>query len=297
METRPRSAALVSESQVEAAISLLTDSSDRVVEGCRRALLAHATLAESLLRERLLSASGAEADTLRAALLDVVGSRLEAPLMDHIVHGPSLEQGSILIGRLIDATESPIGVSAALDAMAAQVSAELEARRAAGTLADAGPDGELAVLTEVLVRGHALTGTDTRHADARDAVLHGVISRHRGLPLALCMTWLLVARRVGLPLHGVNMPGHFLLRWERPGQVLVLDPFHGGRILKDGECRRMLVDAGYPSIDVTLLHATDRDMLLRTLRNLMMIASRLRERELAARCARIISRTTAIIGA
>ncbi len=297
MESRPRTAAVVSESQVEAAISLLTDSSDRVVEGCRRALLDHASLAESLLRDRLRTATGADAETLRAALLDVVGSRLEAPLVEHIVHNPSLEQGGILIGRLIDASESPLAVTAALDAMAAQVSAELEARRAAGTATDAGPDSELAVLTDVLVRGHGLVGTDTRHADAWDAVLHGVTQRQRGLPLALCMTWLLVARRVGLPLHGVNMPGHFLLRWERPGQVLVLDPFHGGRILRDAECRAMLVDAGYPSIDVTLLHATDRDMLLRTLRNLMMIASRLRQRELAARCARIVSRTTAIIGA
>jgi DNA-binding NtrC family response regulator len=219
---RKDGAALVSESQVEAAISLLTDSSDRVVEGCRRALLAHAEMAESLLRERLSRSSGEEADALRSALVDVVGSRLEAPLIDHLVHAPSLEQGSILIGRLIDASELPGSVTAALDAMADQVVAELARPDRSGR--DSDDDRELAVLTDVLVRQQQLTGADPTRADPWDAVLHGVTLRQRGLPLALCMTWLLVARRARLPLHGVNMPGHFVLRWEGSGGTRILDP-------------------------------------------------------------------------
>jgi hypothetical protein len=316
MPTRKAPPALVSESQVEAAISLLTDTSDRVVESCRRALLEHAELAESLLRERLARSTGDEAEALRTALVDVVGSRLEAPLIDHLVHAPSLEQGSILIGRLIDASELPGSVTAALDAMADQVAAELAsprrtgrdgtgrdgagrdgAGRDAGRQAAADSDRELSVLIDVLVRQQQLTGADPSRAEPWDAVLHGVTLRQRGLPLALCVTWLLVARRARLPLHGVNMPGHFVLRWEGSGGTRIIDPYHGGRLVSDEDCRRMLVSSGYPSIDVTLLHATDRDMLLRTLRNLVMIASRRRERVLGARCARILSRTAAIIGA
>ncbi|HTE05974.1 MAG TPA: hypothetical protein VK824_07245, partial [Planctomycetota bacterium] len=155
MSTRDRNPAVVSESQVEAAISLLTDSSDRVVEGCRRALLAHGTLAESLLRERLASVGGAEADTLRAALLDVVGSRLEAPLVDHMVHGPSLEQGSILIGRLIDTGESPVSVGDTLDALAGQVITALASgdEPRAGADAAAGQPGPPAAGTAGAIAG------------------------------------------------------------------------------------------------------------------------------------------------
>jgi regulator of sirC expression with transglutaminase-like and TPR domain len=281
--------ALASESQVEAMISLLTDESEAVVEGCRRALRAHAEMAEPLLRERLGQVSGDEQAAVLAALVDLVGGRIEAPLVDHLVHAPELEAGSILIGRLIDPSEQPGHVPAALDAMADQVAAELGSARE--------PGRELTVLADVLVRQNGLSGQDPGQADAWDAVLHGVTLRQRGLPLALCMTWLLVARRVGVPLVGVNMPGHFLLRYRRGGLSMLVDPYHQGRAVREEECRSHLTSAAGGKVDLSLLDATDRDMLLRTLRNLVMIATRRGERRLAARCARILGQTTRLVGA
>ena len=288
-----RSPALISESQVEAMIHLLTDNSDTVIEACRKGLLDHAEMAEPLLRERLTTAEGEDAEAVRAALVDVVGARLEAPLIDHIMNTPTLEEGSILIGRLIDASELPDGLTEALDALADQVSVSLDG--SLGSQRD--PARELDVLRDVLVRENTLAGTSPERADAWDAVLHGVTLRRRGLPLALCMTWLLVARRVGIPLFGLNMPGHFLLRQPREDGAVVIDPFHGGREVTPAECRRFLSESGYPSMEPESLESTDRDMLLRTLRNLVMIASRRRERALAARCARILDKTSAVTGA
>jgi regulator of sirC expression with transglutaminase-like and TPR domain len=172
-------------------------------------------------------------------------------------------------------------VTAALDAMADQVSAEQPVVRDAAI--------ELELLTDVLARQNALAGIVIERADPWDALLHGVTLRQRGLPLALSMTWLLVARRAGIPLVGVNMPGHFLVRH---GRGAVVDPFHGGRVVQPQQLRELLARAGYPPLDVTLLDATDRDMLVRTLRNLLQIAARRGERELAGRCARIVDRVT-----
>lgn len=288
-----RSPVLASESQVEAMISLLTDSSDTVIDACRKALLDHTEMAEPLLRDRLGRARNEEAEAVRAALVDVVGARLEAPLIDHIMNAPSLEEGGILIGRLIDAGESPDGVSAALDVLADKVSVALDS--SLGSERD--PSRELGVLRDVLVQDCGLAGTEPESTDAWDAVLHGVTARGRGLPLALCMTWLLVARRVGIPLVGMNFPGHFLLRQPRDDGAVVIDPYHKGREVSPADCRRFLSASGNPALEYEDLFATDRDMLLRTLRNLVMIASRLRERELAARCARILDKTSAVAGA
>jgi len=274
---------LVSESQVEAMISLLTDESPMVVARCRRALRAHAGMAEPLLRERLAGTTGAEQAAVVAALLDVVGTRIEEPLVEHLLHSPSLEAGSLLIGRLIDPSENPGQVTAALDAMGDQVAAELPPVRE--------PEAEIELLTDVLVRQNALAGTVIERADPWDAVLHGVTLRQRGLPLALSMTWVLVARRAGIPLLGVNMPGHFLVRHLHGA---VLDPFHAGREVQAPRLRELLARAGYPPLDVRLLDAADRDMLVRTLRNLVLIAARRGERELAGRCARIVDRVTRV---
>lgn len=282
----PRRAPLTSESQVEAMISLLTDDSAMVVSSCRKALRAHAEMAEPLLRERLGQTSGPEQNAVVAALLDVVGTRIEEPLVEHLLHSPALEAGSLLIGRLIDPSENPGQVTAALDAMGDQLQAELPAVRDA--------EAELELLIDVLVRQNTLTGTVVERADPWDAVLHGVTLRQRGLPLALSMTWVLVARRAGIPLLGVNMPGHFLVRHSNG---VVLDPFHGGRQVREPQLRELLARAGYPPLDVKLLDASDRDMLVRTLRNLVLIAARRGERELASRCARIVERTTRTSGA
>jgi regulator of sirC expression with transglutaminase-like and TPR domain len=53
----------------------------------------------------------------------------------------------------------------------------------------------------------------------------------QGLPITLTMVYMLVGLRLHLPVEGVAAPGHFLARLNG----IVFDPYHGGRILSDGE--------------------------------------------------------------
>ena len=69
------------------------------------------------------------------------------------------------------------------------------------------------------------------------ALLDKVLQRKRGQPLALGLVALEMARRLDIPLVGVNFPGHFLLRV--PGADHLLDPC-GGRRLYPNDCRDML---------------------------------------------------------
>lgn len=270
---------LTSESQVEAMISLLTDESEAVVDGCRKALLAHAEMAEPLLRERLARADvdGGTA-VFRAVLDEIERARLAGNLVAYLKREPELEQGSILIGRLVEpGSEGPDGVVAALDAMADQVDAE------PNRLSD-----PLAAMIAVMVRQNGLQGGDPSAARPRDALLHGVTGSRRGLPLPLSIAWILVARRAGLPVVGVNMPGHFLLRFDRDDGSVLIDPFHRGREVSEEHCRAYLSRGGLPDTRLDRLDASDREMLLRTLRNVVMIASRRNDGELARLCGRIL---------
>ena len=54
-----------------------------------------------------------------------------------------------------------------------------------------------------------------------------------------------VGRRAGLRLEGVNFPGHFLVRAPENKAAgresrLIIDPFHGGALLSEQDCRRLL---------------------------------------------------------
>jgi glycosyltransferase involved in cell wall biosynthesis len=56
------------------------------------------------------------------------------------------------------------------------------------------------------------TGNTVDYYDPRNSFLNDVIDRRLGIPITLAVVGLEVGRRIGVPLSGVGMPGHFLLR-------------------------------------------------------------------------------------
>lgn len=109
---------------------------------------------------------------------------------------------------------------------------------------------------------------DLAHPKPHSALLHKVVQRRRGQPLGLAMISLEIARRLEIPLEGVNFPGHFLLRV--PGADHLLDSC-GGRRLYPKDCRELLMRQFGPDMPLTAEHmrtATAQTMLQRLSRNL-----------------------------
>jgi regulator of sirC expression with transglutaminase-like and TPR domain len=101
------------------------------------------------------------------------------------------------------------------------------------------------------------------------ALLDKVIQRRRGQPLALALIALELARRLEIPLQGVNFPGHFLLRVA--GADHLLDPC-GGRRLYTRDCRELLIryQGAQAELTASYMRACDgRSMLQRLSRNLL----------------------------
>jgi regulator of sirC expression with transglutaminase-like and TPR domain len=59
-------------------------------------------------------------------------------------------------------------------------------------------------------------------------MLDVVLSRRRGLPILLSVIYIAVARRAGIPLAGVGLPGHFVVGHFGSDPPVLLDPFNGG---------------------------------------------------------------------
>jgi regulator of sirC expression with transglutaminase-like and TPR domain len=95
-----------------------------------------------------------------------------------------------------------------------------------------------------------------------------VLVRRIGLPISLAIVELEVAWRLGMPLVGIGLPGHFIV--GGPDDALY-DPADGGRALTPDDCQALI----RRSIgDGVLLHAGmlrpigRRQILARVLRNL-----------------------------
>src|SRR5690606_19723127 len=108
--------------------------------------------------------------------------------------------------------------------------------------------------------------------------LNDVLVRRTGIPITLAIIYMHVGRRAGLWLEGINFPGHYLVRCKgllgdaAPSENLVLDPSHGGVVLTDRDCRRLLEKhAGndVPYWGSLLELALDVDKYVRMLQNLI----------------------------
>ncbi|MBO8141621.1 MAG: hypothetical protein H0Z37_05490 [Firmicutes bacterium] len=113
-----------------------------------------------------------------------------------------------------------------------------------------------------------LQGDDVRYYDPDNSCLNRVIDRRRGIPITLSVIYLLVGRRLGLPLEGVGLPGHFLVRYNHPEEVVWIDPFHRGRLLSREDCVRHVRAMGYPFREHFLKPVKTRAILVRMLGNL-----------------------------
>ena len=100
------------------------------------------------------------------------------------------------------------------------------------------------------------------------ALLDKVLQRKRGQPLAMGLIAMELARRLNIPMVGVNFPGHFLLRVD--GADHLLDPC-GGRRLYPNDCRDLLQRQYGPNLKLQADHlhtAAPRSILQRLSRNL-----------------------------
>ncbi|PKB84036.1 MAG: hypothetical protein BZY88_00980 [SAR202 cluster bacterium Io17-Chloro-G9] len=128
----------------------------------------------------------------------------------------------------------------------------------------------LNTLSEYLFDEVGFQGDEDNYYDPRNSFLNDVLSRRRGIPISLSLLCIEVGKRLGIPVIGIGMPGHFLVR-HREQDDLFLDPFYKGILLSEEECAqrlKALVETGF-AWDPSLLDPVgNREILSRVLRNL-----------------------------
>ena len=219
-----------------------------------------------LVRSFTSAALSPDPDLAIAALMI---ARIEYPALDA---GPYLEQLD-LIG-----TEARRRVAAA-PATAVDAPPDVDPDRYAQVLA----------LNAYLFGEMRFVGNEVHYEDPRNSFLNEVLERRTGIPITLALLYMEVARRAGLPVEGVNFPGHFLLRCPArralpDAEDLIIDAFHGGALLSRDLLRRRAEaqsswhdEGGDPArVDSRLLpHATKPQILARMLLNLKRVYVRM----------------------
>lgn len=177
-----------------------------------------------------------------------------------------------LIGRVVEPDFDQLSAINRLEALAAE----------ARLPADASAEQRVERLRDVLFERRQFRGDTDTYYDPANCCLHSTLETGRGMPITLAVLMIEIARRVGLELHGVGAPFHFLVKYIDPESrsERFLDPFHAGRELdRDALTDRLRATnrgAG-PNPESFLASVTKRQILQRILTNLKGAAVRKRD--------------------
>lgn len=140
--------------------------------------------------------------------------------------------------------------------------------------ADIATADKLMALNHYLFDELGFSGNSDDFYDPRNSFLNEVIERRVGIPITLGVVYIEIGRRIGLGLHGISFPGHFLVKCALRDGIVVLDPYSRGVSLDADELQQRLRAAGSPGdVDGAILAhllgaASNKEVLGRMLRNL-----------------------------
>lgn len=141
---------------------------------------------------------------------------------------PALDRACLLISAVFDPESDVDRCDAHLHDLADF------AARAAGNTTDS--YAIAGAVLDAVFRHAGFRGNSADYNDPRNSLLSCVLERRVGIPITLSIIVIEVARRLGLSLAGVGLPGHFVVRFPDESSRLYIDAFDGGRILGAPEC-------------------------------------------------------------
>lgn len=260
---KSETAAGLSDGQRTALISLLADEDPAVFRAVREKLVACGPAAADWLRPYTLAGE----PVLRRRAIEIINvfARHRADdgfLAFCLQHGENLdlETGVLLLAQTQYPDINREAYQALLDSYAADLRERLNPRGSARHL--------LGTINEFLFAELGFTGNEEHYYDPDNSYLNRVLDRRTGIPISLSIVYLLLTRRLRLPVAGIGLPGHFVCRYQSPGEELYIDVFHGGRLMTKADCVQYLLHGHYALQEEYLTPATPRRMLTRLCGNL-----------------------------
>jgi regulator of sirC expression with transglutaminase-like and TPR domain len=255
----------LSESQWKALINLLGDDDPAIYQTVRDKILTFEEAGEWLRPHRL-----SNDPVLRRRASEIVRhfDRQEADtwfLAFCLKHGEEfdLEEGIWLLALTQYPDINVEGYRALLDDIAGELRERIDFTESDKAV--------LSTINNYVFDELGFTGDEESYYDPQNSYLNRVIDRRKGNPINLSLLYLLLARRLELPVAGIGLPGHFVCRYQSTSAEIYLDAFHHGKFLTKADCIQYLVSGSHGLQDEFLSPVSTRRMLMRICSNLHQI--------------------------
>jgi regulator of sirC expression with transglutaminase-like and TPR domain len=259
----------LSENQREALISLLADEDPVVFESVRQKLLAYGHEAADWLRPRLADADPLLRQRSKDIVLHFARQDADNEFLGFCLRQGDefdLEHGAWLLARTRYPDINIEAYRALLDHFASELSLRCKGQANCTQL--------FGVINDYLCREEQFRGNEEDYYHPDNSYLNRVIDRRIGNPISLSTLYLLIGRRLRLPLTGIGLPGHFICRYQSATEEIYIDVFNAGRLLSKGDCIKYLNSNHHGLYDEFLTPVSSRRMLMRMCSNLHQVYQR-----------------------
>lgn len=274
---------LLSENQKSALIRLLGDESPAVYQAVREKILSCGQPVVPWLRPYTLSNDPA----LRRRSQEIIQhvSRQKADnrfLAFCLTEGAdlNLEQGAWLLAQTHYPETNIEAYQALLDSYTSELLERVDLRGDAEQI--------LAAFNDYIFDELRFKGNKENYYDPENNYLNRVLDRRTGNPINLCLVYMMLARRLQLPVTGIGLPGHFICRYQSTSEEYYIDVFNHGKIWTKANCIQYLLYRNYTVQDEYLAPVNSRRMLMRVCGNLHQIYQHLEMSEQTKRLHRYL---------
>ncbi|MGA2750559.1 MAG: transglutaminase-like domain-containing protein [Verrucomicrobiota bacterium] len=261
-----KSAGKLDEKQRQALISLLADDDAKVYRTVRERIISYGPACSEWLREHTLSNDPVLRRRANEIVYHFARQGADTQFLAFCLNQGEdfdLEHGVLLLSRTHYPGINIEAYSALLDDIARDLRQRLDLNGPADLI--------LRVVNDYLFRQLKFTGDEHNFYDPENSYFNRVMDRRVGNPISLSILYLLLARRLRLPVAGIALPGHFLVRYQSSRAELYVDAFHGGRLLTKADCVKHVVQLRQRFEESCLAPVSPRRILLRICANLHQI--------------------------
>jgi len=254
------------EAEKTALIKLLADEELSVYAAVRERILSFGPSARTWLRPH-----GLDSDPLVRRRTQEIVRHFDRQAADNrflafcLQHGEAfdLEEGAWLLAQTQYPDINVEAYQALLDSFVAELRQRMSLYKRANQI--------LTKINEYLFVELGFAGNEQNYYDPDNSFLNRVLDRRTGNPISLCLLYMLLARRLRLPMAGIGLPGHFICRYQSTSDEIFVDAFNHGRLLTKADCIHYLVRGNYDVDDEYLSPVTSRRLFHRLCTNLHQI--------------------------
>lgn len=134
---------------------------------------------------------------------------------------------------------------------------------------DAHPYDQIKILNSVIF-GKMKFGANTKNFHSPgNSMINVVLESRKGNPISLCVIYLLIAQKLGLPIGGVNLPNLFILTYKSEDMQFYINAFNRGLIFSKADIDNYIAHLNLNPLDIFYEPCSNLDIVKRVLRNLL----------------------------